>query len=323
MLQQNSRHIALLVASLLLICAPVAFGWLRLDVHPAVDLGTIDAGSFVGVTQGKGSFNPLQATGNVSIRLDDNNGSQGSQQIELYSAYLYVQLYSASPNVDITRFMWKGGVQDEYTTFSALDKWMRVARVSGSGTDWHTFKMSYRYLPSEVDLPGDHHVYLRFRLQLYDDDDGDGKRKLDKTIYHDVTISWDWPTLIILILDHMSVDLGTIGPDSFNPATGTWTPLTSGRKRALVFANVGFTLRVTAESATGFMPADLTRFKMIGGNLVNFTPLYPIPAAGLILATSDTGAFLKITNIQYQYVPCWRDAPGLYKVTVTYTVTAR
>jgi len=119
---------------------------------------------------------------------------------------------------------------------------------------------------------------------------------------------------------HPAVDLGTIDADAFNPATGTWTPLTSTLRSAYVIANTGFTLTVTAESTAGFMPADLARFKMIGGDLTTFTT---IPEAGLILATSDTGAFLKITNIQYQYVPCWRDAPGEYAGTVTYTVTAR
>ena len=319
MLQQNSRHIALLVASLLLICAPVAFAAeevedvdeLSLTVHPTVDLGTIDAGSLVSVPPPV--FNPPESINNeVRIRLND--GCPGSQ------GRLHVQLRSTSPDVDITRFMWKGGDQQVYTAFPALNHWMKVKSVSG--TDWdYTFVMSYRYLPSEVDQPGDYHVVLRFCLQLYDDGDGDGKRKLDKTIYHDVALSWDWPTLIILILDHMSVDLGTIGPDSFDPATGTgtWTPLTSGRKRALVFANVGFTLRVTAESATGFMPADLTRFKMIGGDLTTFTPL----DVERTLATSTIGGLHWIRDIQYQYIPCWRDAPGLYKVTVTYTVTAR
>jgi len=311
MLQQNSRRIALLVACLLLICGPVAFaGWLRLEVHPPVDLGTIDAGSFVGVTPlGEDSFIPLQASGDVRIRLSD--GCPGSEGI------LQVKLWSASDNVDITRFMWKGGGQQGYTAFPALHpyRWMDVASVSGRNWD-HTFKMSYRYDPTEDYRQGiNYRLRLRFRLRLY----VNGAWQ-QTTCYREVTLNWDLPRWIILHIPpaHMSVDLGTITPGLFDPRTETWTPLTSGMKSAWVIANVGFILRVTAES-TGPMETDLTRFKMIGGDLTTFTPL----DVERTLATSTIGGLHWIRDIQYQYIPCWRDAPGLYKVTVTYTVTAR
>ena len=320
MLQQNSRRIALLVVCLLIICGSVAFaGWLRLTVHSPVDLGTIDAGSFVGVTPPV--FDPLTSSGSVSTQLI--GGCPGSQ------GRLQVQLYSASDNVDITRFMWRGGAQQAYTTFQALYDWMDVATVKTvktvNGRNWdHTFKMSYRYDPTENDRQGDYYVRLRFRLRLYVYQ-WNGGRRLDWIIYQEypctVRLSWNalsWIVLHIPTVD-MSVFLGTITPDLFDPATGTWTPLTSGTKSAWVIANVGFTLTVTAESATGFMPADLTRFKMIGGDLTTFTPL----DVERTLATSTIGGLHWIRDIQYQYIPCWRDALGLYKVTVTYTVTAR
>lgn len=136
-------------------------------------------------------------------------------------------------------------------------------------------------------------------------------------------VSWNsvgWIILHIPTAD-MAVGLGTIGPDLFDPVTEIWSPLTSTPRSAWVIANVGFTLTVTAASA-GPMPADLTRFQMIGGDVAAFTAVPALPAAGLTLATSATGAFLRIIDIQYQYVPSWADAPGVYAVTVTYTVTA-
>ncbi|MCI2425891.1 hypothetical protein LM597_00455 [Candidatus Acetothermia bacterium] len=308
MIQRNKWRTAFLVVILLVIWGSFASaGWLQLDLHPAVDLGTINAGNFVGITPlGEGLFTPLQSTGNeVWIRLSD--GCPGSVGM------LSIQLFSASRNVDITRFKWKGGDQRDYIAFPAMRTWMEVAQVSGANWD-RTFMMSYRYYPTTADQHGNYEVRLRFRLRLYVDGERD-----DAILEIPIPIYWNalsWVALHIPTADR-TVALGTIGPKLFDPTTGVWTPLVSGKKRAWVIANIGFTFRVTARN-TGTMPADLARFQMIGGDLATFMSLN----VERILASRTTGGFLRITNIRYQYVPSWADPPGAYAVTVTYTITA-
>ena len=132
-------------------------------------------------------------------------------------------------------------------------------------------------------------------------------------------VTWNVSGWIILYIPHsdMTVDLGTIDGNLYDPETGTWTPLVSSTKNAYVFANRTYTLTLSAAS-TGAETADLTRFKVKGGTLLtDFTPL----DSDQTMATGGAG-ITHIDDIQYEYIPSFDDAPGDYAVTVTYTVTA-
>ena len=131
-------------------------------------------------------------------------------------------------------------------------------------------------------------------------------------------VTWSVQNWIILYIpdSDMNVDLGTIDGSLYDPTTGTWTPLISQDKNAYVVANVNYTLTLHAAS-TGTNNADLSRFKIKGGDLSSFTPL----SSDQTLKTGQPG-ITHIGDIQYEYVPSFNDAPGNYAVTVTYTVTA-
>ena len=131
-------------------------------------------------------------------------------------------------------------------------------------------------------------------------------------------VTWNAHSWIILHIPNadMAVDLGTIDGTLYDPVSDTWTPLTSDSKNAYVIGNVDFTLKVTAAS-TGTETADLTRFKMVGGDLGGFTAL----DSEQTLKAGNAG-ITHISDIQYRYEPTWDDAPGDYAVTVTYTATA-
>lgn len=131
-------------------------------------------------------------------------------------------------------------------------------------------------------------------------------------------VTWNANNFIILYIPSadMAVDLGTIDGTLYDPVSDTWTPLTSTSKNAYVIANVAFTLKVTAAS-TGTETADLTRFKMSGGDLSSFTALDSAQTL-----KSGSAGITHISDIQYRYEPSWADAAGDYAVTVTYTATA-
>ena len=131
-------------------------------------------------------------------------------------------------------------------------------------------------------------------------------------------VSWNVANWIVLYIPNndMTVDLGTIDGSLYDPSTSTWTPLTSSNKNAYVISNVNYTLTLHAAS-TGTNTADLSRFEVKGGDLTSFTPL----SSDQTLKTGQPG-ITHISDIQYEYVPSFSDAPGDYAVTVTYTVTA-
>ncbi len=131
-------------------------------------------------------------------------------------------------------------------------------------------------------------------------------------------VTWSVQNWIVLYIPNsdMSVDLGTINGSLYDPTTDTWTPLTSKAKNAYVISNTNYTLTLHAAS-TGTNTADLSRFEVKGGALSAFTPL----ASDQTLKTGGAG-LTHISDIQYEYIPSWDDAPGAYAVTVTYTLTS-
>ncbi|MCD6494821.1 hypothetical protein J7K60_02070 [Candidatus Bipolaricaulota bacterium] len=138
----------------------------------------------------------------------------------------------------------------------------------------------------------------------------------------DVQVNWHTNNWIILYVPDQKVDLGTVDGSQYNPATGEWEPITDGESHsAYVITNnaAGFTLSVTAASATGYIAANLSRFQMDGGELGAWTGSL---SNTQILSGSSAGIG-SATDINYQYVPSWDDASGDYRVIVTYTATAK
>jgi len=309
MIQRNSRLTALLVIGVLVICAPIAFAaGLFLDVRPAVDLGTIDARSFQGVTpQGGGAFIPLQSTGNkVRIRLSDGcPGSVGVLQVRLIS-------YSEA---DITRFAWKGGDQLSYIAFPDRDTWMEVARINGR--DWdHPFTMSYRYLPSVDDRPSTNYwVRLQFRLRLYVDG------RWEQTI--PAWVDLNWRTLSWLVIAaHGSIGLGTIDSTIFD-IRDRFASLESFGNQVFVISNSPWELTLgVAEILTppGFRGDLLANFywQVDGGPFHSASGLDRAP----VRVVSQT-AGSRVFSFNFRYQVSTDDIPGDYAVTLRYTATVR
>lgn len=138
----------------------------------------------------------------------------------------------------------------------------------------------------------------------------------------DVQVNWHTNNWIILYVPDQTINLGTVDGSQYDPANNTWAPISDGSDHsAYVITNnaAGFTLSVSAENASGYVAADLSRFQMTGGQLGTWT-------GGLsntqILSDSSAGIG-SATDIDYQYVPSWDDAAGDYRVIVTYTATAQ
>ena len=140
-------------------------------------------------------------------------------------------------------------------------------------------------------------------------------------------VSWNVVNWIILYIpdnnpDDMNVGLGTVNSGYYDLNTGTWKPLTDNKNHnAYVITNdpQGYTLTVSA-TASSTPAADLTRFQIKGGDLIDWASL----DTARTLKKGDAGdvGVTHIDNIQYEYLPSFNDAPGDYAVTVTYTVTA-
>lgn len=140
----------------------------------------------------------------------------------------------------------------------------------------------------------------------------------------DVNVDWDVNGWIILYVPSgdREIDLGTVDGSQYDPETETWTAITDGdTHKAYVISNSvgGFTLSVSAANATAYEAADLARFQMVGGALTAWTGSL---SDTQLLADSSAGIG-SVTDIKYQYVPDWADAPGNYQVIVTYTATAQ
>lgn len=140
----------------------------------------------------------------------------------------------------------------------------------------------------------------------------------------DVQVNWHANNWIILYVpsSDQDVTLGTVDGSQYDPANGTWSAITDGFDHsAYVITNStgGFTLSISAASATGYESADLARFQMEGGELTTWTSL---DSAQQILSGTSAGV-VSATNIDYQYIPSFADAPGDYQVIVTCTATAQ
>ena len=140
----------------------------------------------------------------------------------------------------------------------------------------------------------------------------------------DVQVNWQASSWIILYVPSSDLDvtLGTVDGSQYDPATGQWTPITDGSDHsAYVITNSagGFTLSVSAASATGYNSADLSRFQISGGDLATWTG----SLNNTQILSGSTPGIGSATDINYQYVPSWDDAAGDYRVIVTYTATAQ
>jgi len=140
----------------------------------------------------------------------------------------------------------------------------------------------------------------------------------------DVQVNWHANNWIILYIPDQTVNLGTVDGSQYDPAKGTWSAITDGLPHsAYVITNStgGFTLSVSASNNTSgaYEKAALTRFYISGGSLGSPTSLDTQQQ----ILSGTTAGLASATDINYQYVPSWDDAPGDYQVIVTYTATAK
>jgi hypothetical protein len=145
----------------------------------------------------------------------------------------------------------------------------------------------------------------------------------------DVTVNWSAYNWIILYIPagDMSVDLGTITPDLYDPETGTWTPLTDngGPRTVMVITNDsdGFQLQISGSLST--YPSDHPNPSGILNRLtITSTDLGVTDAAlsSTITYTGSQGLFLA-DDIAYEFTPSFDDTAGSYSVLVTYTATTQ
>ncbi len=142
------------------------------------------------------------------------------------------------------------------------------------------------------------------------------------------TVSWSALNWVILYIPDgdMSVTLGTIDENAYDPTTTTWTPISDGLTHsAWVITNDrdGFTLTVSAVDTGATVITDMSDFQMKGGDFG--TTWTGMASSGNLVdkGTNTAGYFIQTTDIEYQYVPDEDDPVGSYQVTVTYTVTTK
>lgn len=283
-----------------------------ITVHSAINLGTIDSSIYQDPTpQGGGFFAALGSLGNgVTIAR--------TRRLEM-TWTLEVQVVSASPLVDLSRFAWRGGDQTSYTTFPAVGEWMRVA--SGrSRVSTDTFSIDYRYLPNVNDPPGDYGLTLRYRVSLF------WWFAINPvySVHHDVTISWNALTWLVLAV-HGSVDLGTIDASIYDIEHG-FSSLESFGNNLFVISNSpsGWELSLGVASTLvppGF-PGDLLSdlyWRVDGGAYRAATGLDTTPVLVASRATAGSAVF----SFDFRYQVDTDDIPGDYAVTLRYTAIVK
>jgi len=144
-------------------------------------------------------------------------------------------------------------------------------------------------------------------------------------------VSWKVANWIILYIPDadMSVDLGTIDDESYNPVTEEWTDLESTDHSVYVITNhtSGFTLvvkQLTVSDVTAPTGVDkdevLSKFKAKGGDQSSYTVL--TGGDTTVLDRSSNGIF-SAKDISYKYTPDTSDLSGNYNISLTYTVTEK
>jgi len=199
-------------------------------------------------------------------------------------------------------------------TFSPLpprNQWRFLALLP-AGTDG-ALPLEFRYLPTLEDLPGKYWLQLQFRLDLF----LDWRRYRVRTRSELDFLVHQWCILTIPAA-HMHLDLGTIGPELYDPVTDTWTPLSSAETSLYAATNSPQGLAVVATATDlGVRPADLARLRLSGGELQGV----PLDRPQQLLAGSAPGLY-QAEDVVYQYLPSWEDQGGTYRVRVTYTLLA-
>ena len=283
-----------------------------ITVHPELNLGTIDSATFQDPTpQGGGFFAVLESLGNGVTVVRTSTFAM--------TWLLEVQVVSASPLVDLSRFSWRGGDQTSYTTFPAVGVWMRVA--SGRSIDsTDTFSIDYRYQPTVNDPPGDYALTLRYRVSLF-------WWFLVNPVYsvhHDVSLSWNALTWLVLAV-HDPVDLGTIDSAIFDIDHG-FSSLESFGNQVFVISNSPngweVVLGVASTSAPPGFQGDLLAdlyWRIDEGTYHSAIGLDMAP----VLVASRPAAGSAVLTFDFRYQVDTDDIPGAYTVTLRYTATAR
>jgi len=137
-----------------------------------------------------------------------------------------------------------------------------------------------------------------------------------------VTVGWSVLNWIILYIPagDMSVNLGEVGPDKYNPETKEWTPLKSGGHSVYVITSDpdGFELQVSATLVSypdGHPDSDGILARLEWSSSLGSGSL-----DGTVTYTGSTG-LTSASDITYTFTPSFDDIAGDYSVTVTYTVT--
>jgi len=141
----------------------------------------------------------------------------------------------------------------------------------------------------------------------------------------DVTVSWRVLNWIILYIpaDDMSVNLGNVGPDKYNPETNEWTLLESGGHSVYVITSDpdGFELQVSAElvSYPDGHPNPNNILARLAWSSVSLDAKGTLDET--VTYTTDSSGLTSASDITYTFKPSFDDIAGDYSVTVTYTVT--
>lgn len=285
-------------------CRDVPAGVFCLTTPDPIWLGELTASQVDLSESGQLTISPL---GPTVVNISWYREGSAGQGVGL----LWFRATVASPNLRWQAMEWRlpGG---SFSPLLTPNRW-QILRALYPGEAEGTLPLEFRYLPTTDDPPGEYQLRLEFRLDIYL-----GWRRYWVRTRSEIEFRVRNWCILTIPRDHMQPELGTIGPELYDLASGTWTPLSSKETRLYAASNSPRGLAVTA-SATDLGPqrADLARLTLWGGELQGVSLDQPQQ----VLSATGPGLY-SITDLVYRYTPSWEDVRGAYLVRVTYTLVA-
>jgi len=287
---------------------------IRITFTTPVDMGVIDANSITGDLLNADDVVVYLESCDVPVAIE--RGEACGAEL---TAEIYIQMLSVIGSVRPEAFEWRGGEQTEFVAFPGMGIWVPVGAVAADQNAWST-NFNFRYAAKLSDPPGIYGVRLRFRMEY--PDLPDDLQELYRAEWETV-VMWNAAEWVVLLV-HEAVNLGTIGPELFDPVNG-FAALESLGHLVFVACNRPGGLRLSVRALSVTVPPEFA-----GGAAavsedfhirVGEGAFAPIGSTYMELGELEEPGWRRFI-VDYRYQVDVRDVPGEYGLVLEYTVTA-